>query len=120
MNKAKLLASAWAILAMLGTAHAQQVMGAKCADENNGAFGETASHRAVICANAKSRDATTAVLATVNVEKFSEAKALEASCATKDFIGRWRVQQTSDGHRQFTLVANVIAFNSDNTASSLI
>ncbi|SAK86817.1 hypothetical protein AWB77_04655 [Caballeronia fortuita] len=120
MNKAKLLASAWAILATLGTAHAQQVMGAKCAGENNGAFDETASHQAVICANAKWQDATTAPLATVNVEKYSDAKALEASYATKDVIGRWRVQQSNDGHRQFTLVANVVALNSDNTAHVVV
>ncbi|MCG7405344.1 hypothetical protein [Caballeronia zhejiangensis] len=119
MNKAKLLASVWAILATLGTAHAQQVMGAKCPDENNGALGDAASHRSVICANAKWQDAI-APLVTVNVEKYNEAKALEASYATKDLIGRWRIQQSSDGHRQFTLVANVVALNSDNTAHVVI
>ncbi|WP_160321554.1 hypothetical protein, partial [Caballeronia cordobensis] len=95
MNKAKLLASAWAIVATLGTAHAQQVMGEKCTDENNDAFGDTASYRSVTCTNATWQDAMTAPLATVNVEKYSEAKALEASYATKNLIGRWRIQQSS-------------------------
>jgi len=116
MNKAKLLASAWAILATLGTAHAQQIMGAKCADENNGAFGETASHQPVICANAKWPDATTAPLATVIIDKFSAAKALDMSYSNKVFVGSRSIGQTSDGLRESTLVATVVGFNSDNTA----
>jgi hypothetical protein len=120
MNKTKLLASAWAIVATLGTAHAQQVLGAKCAYENNGAFGETASHQAVICGNAGWQDAKTAPVATVNIDKYSAVNSLEASYVTKALIGRWRIQQSSDGHRQLTLVANVVAFNSDNTAHVVV
>ncbi|WP_143311413.1 hypothetical protein [Burkholderia pseudomallei] len=120
MNKVKLIASMLTIAATLGTAHAAQVMNVSCADENNGTFGETASHQPVICANGKWQDAKTVPVASVGITKYSAAKKLEASYAADSYVGTRHIQQNSDGHGQFTLVSTVVAFNPDNTAHVVI
>jgi len=120
MIKANFFASLLAIAATLGTAHAAQVMGANCPIENNGTFGETASHQDVICANGKWQDAKTLPVATVHVAKYSATKALDASYGATQIIGVRSIRQNSDGHGQFTLVTTVVGFNSDNTAHVVV
>jgi len=116
MNKVKLVASILAIVGTLGTAHAAQVMDAKCADENNGTFGETASHQPVICANGKWQDAKAVPMASVGISKYNAAKKFESFYSGAAFVGARNVTQASDGHGQVTLVATVVALNPDNTA----
>jgi len=95
-------------------------MGAQCAGENNGTFGETASHQPVICANSKWQDAKAVPMASVDIAKYSTAKTLQASYGGYGFVGTRNIRQNSDGHGQFTLVATVVAFNPDNTAHVVI
>ncbi|MBN3814090.1 hypothetical protein [Paraburkholderia sp. Ac-20347] len=120
MNKAKLVASMLAIAATLGTAHAAQVMNAKCADENNGTFGETASHQQVLCANGMWQDAKAVPMASVDITKYRPSPTFEASYRATGFVGTRKIFQNSDGHGQFTLVAPVVALNPDNTAHVVI
>ncbi|WP_320534303.1 hypothetical protein [Robbsia andropogonis] len=122
MYKAKLVASMLAIATTLGTAHAAQVVDTKCADENNGIFGETASHQPVICANGKWQDAKTVPMASIDIIKYSPTinNGVEADYQAETFVGTRQLRQSSDGYGQFTLVATVVAFNADNTAHVVI
>lgn len=120
MKKVALLL-AFASATLCSAVHAAQVMGASCPEQNSGAFGETASHQGVVCANGKWQDATSLPMVSMLFSKVNaKAKSVDGTFGGSQFIGVRRIQQTSDGHGQFTLVATVVALNADNTAHVVV
>lgn len=120
MTKTKLITSILAVAATFGTAHAAQVMGTTCADNNNGTFGETALRQPVICSSGQWQDATTVPMASVEITKYSADKTFEASYVDNAFVGTRSIRQRIDEVGQFTLIATVEAVNPDNTAQVAI
>ncbi|MGF6996851.1 hypothetical protein P3T25_005226 [Paraburkholderia sp. GAS32] len=115
MNKSKLIASMLAIAATFGTAHASQVMDASCPIENSGTFGETATHKAVVCANDKWQDPASLPMTGLRVEEFDAGKQTR-SIETMQTLGVRSVHQSSDGQNLFAVIATVASINPDNTA----
>ncbi|WP_069357834.1 hypothetical protein [Burkholderia cenocepacia] len=115
MNKAKLIASMLAIAAALGTAHAAQVMGASCPEENNGTFGETVTHHGLICANGKWQAQASLLMTSLSIEEFDHGKQTRR-VEMAQVVGVRSILQSREGQRLFTVLVTVVSLNPDNTA----
>ncbi|MFP3637873.1 hypothetical protein [Paraburkholderia sp. SIMBA_054] len=113
-----------AVCALCTAAHAQQVMGSSCPDENNGTFGATASHQDVLCANGTWQDAKTLGSASVAVAMYDKPTTQYPERTLEAYrpVGVRSVQQigAADGKLPLTLVTKVVGFNPDNTARVVV
>lgn len=124
MEKAKLItATMLVITATLGAAHAAQVIGTSCPDENTGTLDETASHQTMVCANGKWQDVRSVPEAITEIAEYGATNS-RASASTSTsflaFVGTRVIRQITNENGQFTLIARVVALNPDNTAHIVI